>query len=563
LIDPEQTLQTSLSLAGARHSDRGVGIFDGRGRKVERRKWDEIHRDATLSASRLAALGVRPLDRVLVSLPTSWDWMEAWFGTLMLGAIPAAMSPPGAMGSSEAYAARVDALARRIGARKLIAGESLRIDLDRAGLKAASIVTTPTELASVAGTPGFRPPAVDSNDTAFLQFTSGSTGLPRAVMIPHRAAIHNNVASNEAIGAPWGKPANAWAEAVVSWLPLHHDMGLVGCLLLAMHLGLDLWLFNPTTILARPQLWLERLGMAGPVIAPAPNFGYQLCVERIRRGALDGVDLSSWRTALTGAEMVRPETAAAFAELTADCGFAPEAMRPCYGLAEGTLALTFDRKGVGVRTAPLPAGADNGLGLAAAVSVGSPVLDTDVGVFAPNGERLSDGTVGEVLAKGPGIFSGYFDDPEATAESLRDGWLWTGDLGFMLEGELYLTGRVKDVLIIRGDNVMPHELEWIAEAVVGGGGSLRSGAFSVVEGSDGEQPVLVVETSEKEPGRLADQEREIRRRVGRELSLPLADLLFVRRGRIPKTTSGKVQRRQLRQLYLEDGLERITKWRGR
>jgi len=153
---------------------------------------------------------------------------------------------------------------------------------------------------------------------------------------------------------------------------------------------------------------------------------------------------------------------------------------------------------------------------------------------------------------------GYFNDPEATAEGLQDGWLCTGDLGFIEDGELYLTGRVKDLLIIRGQNIMPHELEWLAEGVTGGGGTQRSGAFSIAHGPEGEQPVVVIESGERDPERLAQQEQEIRSRIGRFLGLPLADLVFVRRGKIPKTTSGKVRRRELAELYREGRLERIS-----
>ncbi len=367
----------------------------------------------------------------------------------------------------------------------------------------------------------------------------------------------HDAASDEAIGAPYGEPVHRWASGMVSWLPLHHDMGLVGCLFLSIHLGLDLWLFNPTAFLARPKLWLERLGQVGPTFAPAPNFGYQLCVERITQAQAAGIDLSHWRSAMTGAEMVRPETAAAFAELTAGCGFRPEAICPCYGLAEGTLAVTFDLRGQGIRTRPVPAGGDTGLGLDDVVSVGPPIRDTQIEIVAPDGTALPEGQVGEVRCKGPGIFQGYFNDEAATSEGLQQGWLCTGDLGFLHEGELYLTGRLKELLIIRGNNVMPHELEWLADQACGGGGSRRSGAFSISRSAAGEEAVLVMETTDRNPEALAEVAQAVRQKIGRALSLPLADLVFVRRGRIPKTTSGKVQRRALREQYLNGTLQRL------
>ena len=176
---------------------------------------------------------------------------------------------------------------------------------------------------------------------------------------------------------------------------------------------------------------------------------------------------------------------------------------------------------------------------------------------APDGSPRRDGEIGEVRVQGPSIFAGYYNDPEASAQCLQDGWLHTGDLGFLHDGELYLTGRVKDLIIVRGHNLMPHEIEWLAEEVTGGGGALRSGAFAVSHGASGEEAVLVVEAETRDRDRLEPLAEEIRSRVGRTLSLPLADLVFVRRGKIPKTTSGKVQRRQLRELYLRGEIERL------
>ncbi|MCB1033368.1 MAG: fatty acyl-AMP ligase [Acidobacteria bacterium] len=562
-----ETLTAALLHAAERFPDRGVGIYDGRGRSVERRTYEEIVRSARESGARLQAMGLGRGDRLLVCLPTSWEWMDAWMGALLLGALPVALSPPGAMGSSAGHTRRVAAIRRNLGGR-VIAPENLRDgarqlaaepdgDDEGACLELATSVVTPEELRSLPQARDFRPHHPDPEEVAFLQLTSGSTGIPRAVKIRHLSAVHNGDASDEAIGRPWNGRTSSWADSMASWLPLHHDMGLVGCLFLCITRGLDLWLLNPTTFLARPRLWLENLGRHGVTFAPAPNFGYQLCAERIEPAELRGLDLSRWRAAMTGAEMVRPETVAAFCELTRSCGFSPSNIRPCYGLAEATLAVTFDTAGQGLRTRPLPAGADSGLGLSDVACLGRPIRDTEVVVAAPDGSALPEEFVGEILIRGPGVFAGYWQDPEATAESLVDGWLHTGDLGFLKEGELYLTGRTKDVLILRGHNLMPHELEWLAEEAAGGGGSLRSGAFSVARGPEGEEAVIVVETAEKEGGALGDLARDIRLRVAHGLSLTLADVVFVRRGKIPKTTSGKVQRRELRQRYLDGTLERL------
>ncbi len=551
------TIPAALEQAAHCAPERGLAIFEGRGHRFERRSWPEVLASVGLAAGRWRALGVCPGDRVLVCHPTSWAWLESWFGALWCGALPVAVAPPGGLGGATSHVHKLDALRSRLGARVIAAAGSQRADSLDAGLvELAAAIRTPDELTLV--TPGSRQvhPAA-AEELAFLQLTSGSTGFPRAVAISHRAALHNAVASDLAIGAPRGGPASLHSDAMVSWLPLHHDMGLVGCLFLSIVCGLDLWLLPPTTFLAKPRRWLEELGQRGRVFAPAPNFGYQLCLERLSAEERHGLDLSRWSDAMTGAEMVRPETVAGFCEAFAEAGFRPEAFRPCYGLAEATLAVTFDQRGLGVRTKPLPAGSDPGLGLREVVVLGAPIAETEVTIVGPDHLPLPDGVIGEVWVRGPSGFSGYYDDPEATAQSLRDGWLATGDLGFLDDGELSLTGRSKDVLILRGHNLMPHELEWLAEAVVGGGGALRSGAFTVAHGAEGEIAVLVVETSAGSPAELAGQAQAIRQRVGRELGLPLADIAFVRRGRIPKTTSGKVQRRELRARYLAGELERL------
>ena len=549
------TLFDLLSAAARSRPDRGIAVFDARGRLQDRRSYPEVLEAAVRSASRLAATGLEPRDRVLISLPTSWELLDAWFGAVLLGAWPVAMAPT-PMGASEIHAEKVAAITERIGARLLVTGDSLRQTIGSA--RREMRILTPPELENADRKPGFEPARVDPDETAFLQLTSGSTGVPsRGDDFPPGRDLQQQGEQRGDRSAPRRPGGPLGCESTVAWLPLNHDMGLVGCLWMSIELGFDLWLLRPTVFLARPRLWIEALAAHGPAYAPAPNFGYQLCVERIKPQELDGLDLSHWRAAMTGAEMIRPETVDAFCELTSRCGFKREAIRPCYGLAEGTLAVTVDLQAQGVRTRRIPDEAAAGSGLSDVVCVGAPVRDTRLRITAPDGNEVDTGRVGEVWVKSPGIFQGYYNDPEATAENLRDGWLCTGDLGFVADGELYLTGRVKDLLIIRGTNIMPHELEWLAESVAGGGGSHRCGAFSVARDAQGEQAVLVVETTEKDGERLAEMGHEIRRRVGDALSLTLADLLFMRRGRMPKTTSGKVQRKELRRRYLAGELERL------
>ncbi len=555
--EPPSTLPQALGRAAAAFPERGIAVFDSRGRKAARRRYPELLDSVRQAAGRWAAVGVEPGELVMISLPTSWSWFEAWLGALWRGAIPVAVAPGAAMGAAAAQIRKIEGLVTALGARRAVVTAGFRGEAERAGADSTvEIAITPAELEATAPSP-FHRPSPEPGEIAFLQLTSGSTGLPRAVSIPHRAVVHNVMGSDQAIGVPRGAPAHQWADSMVCWLPLHHDMGLVGSVFQSIYCGLDLWLLPPGLFLARPRRWLEHLGNHGVAFAPAPNFGYQLCVERLAAETRQGLDLSSWRDAMTGAEMVRPETVAAFCEAFTPHGFSPEAFRPCYGMAETTLAVTFDIKGQGARTRPLPAGAGAGTGLNEVVCVGEPIADTEVRIAAPDGSSLAAGAIGEIQVSGPSVFAGYWNDPAATTESLRDGWLSTGDLGFLEQGELYITGRIKDVLIVRGTNVMPHEIEWLAESVSGGGGALRTGAFSVARGAAGEEPVVVAEVGERDPEKLRLLGKEIKSRIGRALSLPLADLVFVRRGRIPKTTSGKVQRRALREKYLNGELDRL------
>jgi len=554
ILQGRASLPQALLTAATRRPDRGLTLLDRRGRAAESCSWAELLERARRTGARLAGLGVARGDRVLVALPTSAAWFEAWFGALFAGALPVAMAPPSGVGTAGLPRRRLEAVLATLEPRLVVCLAGLADEL-RASMEEVRAVTAdelaraePADLAPLG--------EVDPEETAFLQLTSGSTGVPRAVRIPHRAAVHNALAIDEGVGAPWGRPGRELVDCWASWLPLHHDMGLVSTLS-QMITGVDAYLCPSQAFLGRPRVWLEQLAGHGVSVAVAPNFGYQLCVERLAPDALGDLDLSDWRVALCAAEMIRSDTVARFVDRFSAIGFRAEHFRPGYGLAEGTVAVTMDRRGRGARTLPMPAEHRRGQALTDVVGVGAPVMDTALRITRPDGGALPDGEIGEVRVRGPGVFTGYFRDAAATERTLVDGWLRTGDLGFLDDGELFVVGRTKDVLIIRGHNVMPHEIEWIAESASGGGGSSRAAAFGVSRGGAGEEVVLAVEVDERssaDPDALA---REIRSRIGRELELPLADLVLVRRGRIPRTTSGKVRRDELRDRYLDQDLERV------
>jgi acyl-CoA synthetase (AMP-forming)/AMP-acid ligase II len=550
-----RTLPEALEHAAGFAPQRGIGIFDRRGRQLERRTYPEILAAALQTAARLAAAGVGAQDRLLACLPTSWDLVDLYLGALLRGAHPVLVAPAGALGGAQAHARKIGALTELLTPKLAVCDEPSRNELKEHRVDAAlELARTPTEVAGLAPAADFLPCQPKPNDIAFMQLTSGSTGRQRAVMLTHQAVISNC----EGMGHMVDVQTGAEPDRFVSWLPLHHDMGLCGCFLFSIAHGLDLWLMRPDTFLARPRLWLQTLGSVQGTLTCGPNFAYQLCVERIEPDELAGVKLNL-KVALTGAEMIRTETCDAFVKKFAPNGVAAWQKMASYGMAEATLAITGDMKKRGIRTLPIPKGCESGLEQSEVVCTGEPLRDTRIRICPPGDPSgsLPDETIGEICVSGPGLFSGYYNDPEATAEALRDGWLHTGDLGFLKDGELHITGRIKDVLIINGHNVMPHELEWIAENATGGGGTERCGAFSVFKAGAGEQPVLVMEAGDKDLARLDALEREIRGGIGRMLGLPLADLVFIKRGQMPKTTSGKVRRRELRSRYIEGGLERL------
>ncbi len=559
-----ETIPQALVRATRHFSASSIEILESRGRSAGRHTFAELAPRLELAARRLYTWGVRPGDRVVVCLPTMWDWFDAWFGALLLGALPVAAAPPGALGSADAAVAKVLAVCELLSARCIVCLDPFVREVERTqgGSRPSAPLVISDALLSLPPATGAVLATPRSEDIAFLQLTSGSTGMPRAVMISHHNVIHNAWASGDVIGRGLGAPTHAWTDATVSWLPLYHDMGLIGGVFMSMVCGQDLVLLPPRAFLGRPHLWLEALARRQQTVSLAPNFAYQLCAERIAPRSVAGLDLSRWRAMLTGSEMVRPETMAAFFTAFESLGVSPDNARPGYGMAEATLTVSVATAGDGLRTHPLPAGASPVEGQHEVVGLGRPILDTAVRITAPDGGALPAERVGEIQVRGPGVFAGYWNDAEATRQALLpEGWLRTGDLGFIdQDGALYVSGRIKEILILRGHNLMPHEIEWLAEAEAGAGGSERCGAFSVtVTGreTEGEQAVVVIESDQDDLPARERLRQGVRSRIGRELGLPLADVVLVRRGEIPRTSSGKVKRSELRDWYLRGALERL------
>lgn len=554
---PESIYEALLRTASG-SSNKGIQMGDRSGRRFERRTYQELDDHARAYCARWRSAGVEKGDRILICQNTSWDFIGAWLGAIFIGAHPVAIAPAvGGLKGSNHFADRLETFREVIGASKLLISERMAHDLKAERADTLGVLAITFEDLKKKSGGDSNPVSVDPDDLAFLQFTSGSTGLPRAVMITHRMATHNAFSINEGISAGNLPTIDDWRGVNSSWLPMHHDMGLIGCLLFSISCEIELSLMNPATFLARPIRYLETAHGKRALLS-GPNFGYQFCVDRLSSDEVSGLDLSGVRAALSGSEMIRPETMQAFCELVSETGFTPDRIIPCYGMAEATLAVTFDQKGEGIRTRSVPGSSSSMVESQEVVCVGTPVPDLEVVVADSSGRILYENQVGEIQVRGPSVFSGYYKNEQASRESLKDEWLKTGDLGFVYDGELYIAGRSKEILVIRGDNVMPHEIEWLAEEARGESKSAdRVAAFSVARENVGEEIALVIETHLTDPVDLKRLDHAVRSRIGRGMSLPIADLVFVRRGRIPRTSSGKIQRGKMKSQYLAGEVETL------
>jgi len=519
----------------------------------------ELLAGAGAVARGLAAQGVRRGDTVALMLPTGKEFFFSFLGTLLEGAIPVPLYPPFRADRLEEYAQRQVAILRNAEARALVTfreAERLARLLKPRVPSLRSVATA--ERLGQEGPPG--PPAASrAEDLALIQYTSGSTGEPRGVAVTNASLLANL----RAIGA--GTRVNA-EDVVVCWLPLYHDMGLIGCWLFSLFYGLPIVSMSPLEFLRRPERWLWAFNRHRGTLSPAPNFAYELCVRKVGDASIEGLDLTSWRVALNGAEPISPETLSRFQQRYGRHGFRPEAMMPVYGLAECTVALTFAPVGRAPRIDSVereafqkakraePATTDGAEPLRF-VSVGRALPGHEVRVAGENDQPLPERVEGHVQFRGPSAMQGYYRNPEATAEvRTADGWHRTGDLGYMAGGELFITGRTKDLIIKAGRNIYPQEIEELAADVEG----VRRGcvaAFAVPEPKSGtEALVLVAETRATDSAARARITAEIMRRVNSNARVSPDVVRLVPPQSIPKTPSGKLRRGACRELYLRDAL---------
>ncbi|MGV0838167.1 fatty acyl-AMP ligase [Mycolicibacterium thermoresistibile] len=504
----------------------------------------DIHARATTIAADLAARGIRRGDRVALVLPTCPEFVECFFGVMCAGAIPVPLYPPVRLGKIDEYHHRTAAMLRAVDAAMVITNQRIRrllgIAVQTSGPRLGCL--TATELGGADAT--LVEPAPD--DIALIQFSSGTTHDPKPVALTHTNLLYNLAA----IGHYFAE--DGLADIIgVTWLPMYHDMGLIGNLLSAFYHPVPLTLLPPELFATRPAAWLRAISRHRATISAAPNFAFGLCHSRIRDEELDGVDLSSWRLCLNGAEAVNADMQRRFAERFARWGFAASSLTPCYGMAEASLAVTFKPARTSFTTLGVAADslATTGVvepGRKELVSVGRPLAGVEVEIRDDDAQPLPEDRVGRIVMRSPSVMSGYFGRPDLTDQTFHDGWLDTGDLGFVHDGELFVCGRRKDTIIIRGANHAPQDFEAALEGLPG----VRTGCAVAVgfvpEGDEEEALALLVETTPDAPVSLVN---DVATRVLERTGIAVTHVELLAPGTLPRTSSGKMRRSEARMLW--------------
>jgi 1-acyl-sn-glycerol-3-phosphate acyltransferase len=521
--------------------------------RLEYITYGELYTGAMAIAAALRQRDLMPRQTVALMLPTSRAFFESFLGILLAGAIPVPLYPPVRPSQIEDHMRRQIGILDNAQATIMITIAEVQTLARLLQPKVPTLrhVVTDRELQGIASD-GTRP-AVNAEDIAFLQYTSGSTGSPKGVVLTHANLLANIRAMMQAAAA-------TPQDVFVSWLPLYHDMGLIGAWLGSLYQAFHLVIMSPLTFLTRPQRWLEAIHVHRGTLSGGPNFAYELCVRRISDEDLHGYDLSSWRIAFSGAEPVSPATMQRFTERFATCGFRSEAMAPVYGLAEGTLGLAFPafnraprldavRREVFTRTGQaVPASADDSEPLTF-VSCGYPLPGHQIRIVDTAGYEVPERQEGRLEFSGPSSTSGYFRNPEASRDLERDGWINSGDLAYIAEGEVFITGRAKDIIIRAGRNLHPYELE----EVVGDLPGVRKGCVAAFGSTDPvsgtERLVVLAETRETDAEQQTLLRSQIDALIVDMLGAPADDVVLVPPQTVLKTSSGKIRRTASRERY--------------
>jgi fatty-acyl-CoA synthase len=540
-----RTLPDALDFAA--RSEQGYTFLSGGGETF--RSYADIRTAALRVARSLREAGLARGDLVAIVLADAEPFLTTLFGASMAGVVPASLHPPPATSDLQRYLDLTAEVLRASCAKAVVTSAALAPGFDalRARCPDLALVLDCGRLDAPELASGSRPAP---DDIAFVQFTSGSTATPKGVAVTHRS-LGANI---DAFNGPSGVMTSA-RDSAVSWLPLNHDMGLVGMALGPLYSARPCVLMPAQAFVKRPADWLRAISRFRATISFAPNFAYELCVRRVKDRDLDEIDLSSWRVAGCGAEPVHAATLAAFAEKFETAGFRASGFLPSYGLAEHVLAATFPPCGRPPRTEHVSAAeltkqrvavTANGGGAVTLVSCGFPLPQHRLQIVDDEGRAVPERHVGEILLAGPSLMAGYYKHDALTEETMHGGWLRTGDLGYLSNGELFVCGRAKDLIIVNGRKYHPQDLEWAAGDVPG----VRRGrvvAFGIAEPGRADRVVLVVEPA----GTCAANEiaAAVRRRISDVFGLAVDDVALVPGGTVRRTANGKVQRAATRAQY--------------
>lgn len=554
-----QTLLDVLLLYGEKSPDKPHIYFQNEDGGEDVITYGELLKSALRVANGLRLRGLQDGETVAIMQPTHPRFFYTFFGVLLAGGVPVPIYPPFRMHMLEAYAQTEARILRNAEVRILVTfeqAEKLSLLL-KSFVPSLKHVTTVKELMQPEEL--VAPFIAKSGNSAFIQYTSGSTSDPKGVLLSH-----DNLLSN--IRA-YGKAINVTPEDVaVSWLPLYHDMGLIGMWLGSLYYGIPLILLTPFSFLNHPERWLWAIHYHRGTLSGAPNFAYELCTRKLDASLLEGLDLSSWRMAANGAEKVYPRTLEQFANKFAAYGLRRSALLPVYGLAESTVALaippvdrdfrldTIERKPFEENRQAIPTKEEHALQF---VSCGVPIEDHEIRIVNDDNQPLPERTVGSLQFRGPSMMQGYYNNPKATQAIYHEGWLDSGDLAYQADGEIYITGRRKDLIIKAGRNLYPAEIEEMVGVVPG----VRQGCVAAFEVSDvnqgTEELVVVAETREKNKQKRIEISDAIKETIATNLDIVPDHVVLVAPHVVPKTSSGKLQRAACKTYYLEGKLDKI------
>lgn len=552
------TLAQALDYAA--QGDTGFNFYSGRGDLAAALTYRSLRERALEAARRLVGLGVKPGDRVALVADTVPEFMHCFFACQYTGMVPVPLPVTVGLGSRDAYIRQLRGLLKSCHPTVAFAPNEFMSFLEQAAdglsLEHVGAFEDMEQLDSSAELPA--PP--DDSATAYLQYTSGSTQFPRGVVIT-QAQVMQNLSSILSLGVKMQED-----DRLVSWLPLYHDMGLVGFMLAPLTSQRSVDYLATRDFAMRPRQWLKLISHNRGTIAFSPSFGYELCARRIRHDATD-FDLTSWRIAGAGAETIRPDSLNRFAETLAPAGFDPKAFLACYGMAECALAISFAPLDTGLSIDTIDADklADDQQAQPATIDTKRTTTFVDCGEVLPEydfeiqdgqGNALPDRQVGAVLVRGPSVMSGYFQNPEQTAVSLsQDGWLNTGDLGYRIGQRIVITGRAKDLIIVNGRNIWPQDLEWLAEQQP----ELRPGdalAFAAPSEQGTDAAVLVVQCRVREAEARSALIKRLEGLMRREFGVECL-VEAVAPHTLPRTSSGKLSRAGARKDYIARLQERV------